>query len=144
MIHGVTFTRNISSKEYICKKLYKERVVHDWDAHHVTLRLAPTEPDQLDNCIDFCIILLVVKFLERTFILQRSSAKYCVIIIFLCVYVISANSTTWFIQPQNKKIIFSFCPVDGNNVALRAPVFSANDPGVWNGRMPRRSSPSTC
>ena len=34
--------------------------------HHVTSRLAPTEPGQLDNCIDFCIMLSVLKFLKRT------------------------------------------------------------------------------
>ena len=34
--------------------------------HHVTSRLAPTEPGQLDNCIDFCVMLSVLKFLKRT------------------------------------------------------------------------------
>ena len=34
--------------------------------HHVTSRLAPTEPGQLDNCIDFCIMLSVLKFLKQT------------------------------------------------------------------------------
>ena len=34
--------------------------------HHVTSPLAPTEPGQLDNCIDFCIMLSVLKFMKRT------------------------------------------------------------------------------
>jgi len=48
--------------------------VRDWnarkrmgeeDSHHATPCLVPTEPGQLDNCIDLGIMLSVLKFLKQ-------------------------------------------------------------------------------